>query len=172
MTSWVYSPRQQPLHLPGKPRGPSPAHLRLADSSTRSGRLDTNSKPAAVYCGPRRAPGPSLHPPPGRMAALTAQMCEPGRGLPARSSAEGPSPGPRPRPLPASRSTTGASPARRAAQGVEWEKAEWEEQGGKRIPDPPRPSAAPTSPAAHPGIGHWHLPPSLDPTEGGPIPDL
>lgn len=101
------SPRQQPLHLPGKPRGPSPAHLRLADSSTMSGRLDTSSEPAAVCCGPRRAPGPSLHPPPGRMAALTAQMCEPGRGLPAQSSAEGPSPGPRPRPLPASPSTTG-----------------------------------------------------------------
>lgn len=104
------SPRQQPLHLPGKPRGPSPAHLHLADSSTMSGRLDTSSEPAAVCCGPRRAPGPSLHPPPGRMAALTAQMCEPGRGLPAQSSQpRGPAPArvPGPSQLLASRSPTG-----------------------------------------------------------------
>lgn len=55
---------------------------------------------------------------------------------------------------------SGASPARRAAQGVGWEKAEGEEQGGRRFPDPSRPSA-PTSPAAHPGFGLWHLLPRV-----------
>lgn len=75
----------------------------------------------------------------------------------------GPAPArvPSPSQLLAAPRASGASPARRAAQGVEWEKAEWEEQGGKRIPDPPRPSAAPISPAAHPGIGHWHLLPRV-----------
>lgn len=155
-------PWQQPLLLSREPRGPSPAHLRSSDSSTGSCRLGASSESRSrAYCGPRRAPGPSLHPPPGRMASLAAQMCEPGRGLPARGSAEGAQPEPLPVPsqhsspagqrcLPCSEGSTG---------GVGWEKAEGEEQGVWRIPDPQRPSTARTSPAAHPEAGPSYLRP-------------
>lgn len=118
-------PWQQPLLLSREPRGPSPAHLRSSDSSTGSCRLGASSESRSrAYCGPRRAPGPSLHPPPGRMASLAAQMCEPGRGLPARGSAEGAQPEPLPVPsqhsspagqrcLPCSEGSTGGWDGRR-----------------------------------------------------------
>lgn len=113
----AYSPWRQPLQLSGEPRSPSPAYLRSSDSSSGSRRLAASSEHRSrAYCGPRRAPGPSLHPPPGRMASLTAQMCEPGRGLSARGSAEGAQP--EPLPVPSQHSSTAGQQCLPCLEGV------------------------------------------------------